>query len=183
MLIEQEEGKPPPVQARQGDIFAGIPSVVVDERPLRVARDFIPKSGRITYNALSEDSAPTPPFDWKEGERIVVKGNLGMGILMTQDCEIDKPKARVTFALVRPIPAGIPEGAVEAWKNRKVYRIFYLGEQGLDPRFGPAYVDFGRLTTFTLEASLVLRQLSLSDAVRDVFREAFIEFVALNRKS
>ncbi|MGC1184664.1 MAG: hypothetical protein WBA31_05860 [Candidatus Dormiibacterota bacterium] len=70
--IIEEEGKPPPVQARQGDIFNAVPSVVVERRPLRVARDFIGKNDRTFYTALSEDDQPEHPFDWDGGEQVVV---------------------------------------------------------------------------------------------------------------
>ncbi|MGC1184665.1 MAG: hypothetical protein WBA31_05865 [Candidatus Dormiibacterota bacterium] len=53
----------------------------------------------------------------------------------------------------------------------------------MSPIFGPAYVDFGRLTTTTLAAVEGRRHLSLTNEIRDALREAFFQYVALDRRS
>jgi len=172
------------IQARQGDVFDKVPSVFIAERPLRVARDWQnPKSGRWTYHAHSEDEQPRKLYDWETGEDVVVRATRGLAVLLTQDCELEKPRSKLTFALVRLLDHSIPLEAVETWRRRERYRIFYLGEQDEEPRFGPAYVDFGRLTTVNLEAlRLEDRLLSMTDYVRDALCEDFIAYLTLERE-
>jgi hypothetical protein len=152
---------------------------------VRVARDFKPQGEgvRIVYTALSEDQKPNQPFDWKEGEDVVVRAKRGYGVLLTQDCELDKPRPMLTFALIRLLDGSQHADDVEVMRNRGKYRSFYLEEQAEDPRFPKAYVDFGYLTTLHPDACrLDDRILSMADDVKDALREDFIQFMTLERE-
>ena len=187
ILIEPEkvEGADPvdpppaPVQARQGDIFKDFPNIWVESRPLRVARDFQPPNGgRIRYLATMEDDDRA--YDWVDGEQVVVSATRGWAVLLTQDCELDKPRAMYTFAAIRPIKESALPDDIEEIRNRLKYRAFYLREQV--GTFEQACVDFGRLTTVSKEALLASeRHLSMTDDIRDALREDFIEFMTNDR--
>lgn len=194
--IEDEEGKEPPVQARQGDIFSDVPSAWVAERPVRVASDFKPQGdGRVKYLATYEDDQRA--YDWTDGEQVVVSATRGFAVLLTQDCELDKPRAMFTMAMVKPISD--PELGdietmsdqekqsledrltdIERMRNRLKYRSFYL--QAQPETFDQAYVDFGRLTTLSRKAlDACARHLSMTDDIRDALREDFVEFMTNER--
>lgn len=168
-------------------MYRNIPSIWILERPLRVARDFRPQgaNARIVYTALSEDDAPAQqPFDWNDGEDVVVRSAKAFGVLLTQDCELDKPRAMLSFALIRLIDKSQHVDDIEVMRNRRKYRSFYLEEQTEEPAFPKAYVDFGRLTTIHPDAVRQAdRVLSMSDDVRDALREDFIEFMTLEREA
>jgi hypothetical protein len=170
-------------QARLGDIYSNVPSLCVDQRPLRIARDWQdPKSGRWAYTARTEDDeAARPPFDWAAGEQFVVTGKRALGVLLTQDCEIEKPHAVLAFALVRSIDHSIPAEAIATMRERRRYRSFFLAAQD-DPPFPAGYVDFGRITS--IERGAVRgedRLLSMSDDVRDAMRMDYIQFCTQER--
>ena len=153
---------------------------------MRVARDFKPQGAgaRIVYTAVSEDQQPAQqPFDWKEGEDVVVRAMRGFAVLLTQDCELDKPKPLLTFAHVRLVDGSQHEEDIDIMRNRAKYRSFYLEEQREEPRFPKAYVDFGRLTTIHPAAFRPAdRILSMTEDVRDALREDFTEFMTLERE-
>lgn len=178
VAIPDDQGRNP-IQAQQGDLYKRVPSVIVESRPLRVARDFQPgHGGRTKYTALSEDDDPEQPFDWEKGENVVVRGRIAPGILLTQDCEIDKPRATFLFAEVRSV-AGIPQEDVEVLRRRQKYRAFFLEGQGEMPH---SFVDFGRLTTIDAGALREAdRWLSLTEVIRSALREDFAEFLANDR--
>lgn len=175
----------PRFPAQQGDIFKDVPSVWIATRPLKVARDFRPEgaAARLKYTAINEVDAPQKPFDWAGGEDVVVRATRGFGILLTQDCELDKPKGMLTFAMIRLLDGSQHAENVEVMRNRRKYRSFYLEEQTQAPAFRAAYVDFGRLTTIAPAAiNQADRLLSLVPEVRDALREDFIEFLNLERE-
>ena len=173
-------------QARQGDIYTNALSTWIESRPVRVARDFQPSGvgARLRYTAVSEDQIPTQPFDWtRNGEQIVVRAMKSFGVLMTQDCELEKPKPMLTFAFVRLFDESHHAADIEAVRNRGKYRSFYLEEQLGDLPFPRAYIDFGRLTSVHPSAVAVAdRHLSMADDVRDTMREDFIAFLNLDRE-
>jgi hypothetical protein len=185
-LIPARADGSPRFQAQQGDIFENGLSVWIAQRPIRVARDFRPQGAgeRIVYTALSEDQEPaSQPYEWREGEDVIVRAVKGYAVLLTQDCELDKPRPMLTFALIRVIDGSQHAEDIEIMRNRGKYRSFYLEEQTEEPRLPKAYVDFGRLTTVHPTACrLDDRILSMSDDVRDALREDFIEFMTLERE-
>jgi hypothetical protein len=174
----------PQYQGRLGDIYDNVPSLCIGARPLRVCRDWRdPKSGRMAYTARYEDDADAePPFNWLEGEDVVVTCKRGLAVLLTQDCEIEKPRAVFAFALIRVIDDSVAPQAINQMRSRQKYRSFYLAPQA-DPAFPAAYVDFGRITSIERDAVRPEdRRLSMSDDVRDCMQMDYIDFRALDRR-
>src|SRR5438552_7913991 len=90
-----------------------MPSVVVEGRPLRVARRYeggkaTPQPGaRQIYGVHTEDGdQPQGGFRWtfdQGGEEILVRAHRTTAIVLSHDCEIDKDDRHRALAMVRPI--------------------------------------------------------------------------------
>jgi hypothetical protein len=161
-----------------------VPSVWITHRPIDVVRNRQPKpGGRVEVYLHSEDGPdPQQPFNWGSGEDVVVRAIKGYGVLLSQDCELEKLNPMIAFGYVRLVDGSQGENAMELIRNRRKFRSFYLAAQEADPAFPEAYVDFGRITTLALDAIQILdRYASMSDEVRDAMREDFIEFMSLDR--
>lgn len=71
------------------------------------------------------------------------------GILLTHDCQIDKPGTRhLIVALVRPL-GPLPADQQEMLRGNQVHSYYYLpaSSEGMEE----SYVDFRRLTTLSVE--------------------------------
>jgi hypothetical protein len=209
--IRPTEKTPHPVQAQQGDIFVRVPAVVLDSRPLLIVRAPAVTPPRHVKdwldNAKADASAellgvlPEDPhetagpskwdFEWEtHGERVILHSYRAMGVLLSHDCELDKPrdKVLVTFARIRSAK-GLSAEAVQIMRNRNKYRAFYLAPQADQPSIPESYIDFGALTTVSL-ASLPMkgdsghfldRYASMDPVIRDAMREDFIDFMTAER--
>jgi hypothetical protein len=148
----------------QGDIFKLIPTVVIDQ-PLTVVREHtFPKfqSGLLGEEYDSLNQFP----DGEKGERIATKCHLAFGVILTDDCEIDKEEKHRLFGLIRPFNTSQHEEDKTIIRNGGNRSYFHLA--ALNALVPEGYVDFRRITTV---ASSYLhdskRVASLSDGARD----------------
>lgn len=172
---------PPGAQVSQGDIYLFVPSSHVERRPLQVIRPLrTEKGGLQSYRVHSEDGdAPSDGFKWdkQDGERLLVRGYLRMGILVSHDCEIDSDTRHRILAMVRPITDLQPEHRQAVVDNEQVCAL-PLAPQDREPQMALSFVDFRRLTTVrpdVLAASN--RYASLSSEIRKALAEWFWEYL------
>jgi hypothetical protein len=198
------------IQAQQGDIFLQIPSVVIRSRPLAVIRPLNGSPTKYVANWINEagqgtelrrflpedlaqgDPQPTPAFAWDTaGEDVVQRVTRSMAVLMSQDCELDKPHKKVllSFARIRVTDGSQSVDAITNMKNRNEYRSFYLAPQGDKPTLPECYVDFGAITTLSLQSivetdgfNVRWRYLSMHPDVRDAMRQDFVDFMVADRE-
>ncbi len=204
--IPLRKDETPCIQAQQGDIFQKMPAFVVRSRPLHALR---PPTGSppkavadwlranpsgVLHRMVQEDAQDQvrPPLDWATaGEDILAHATRGAAVLLTQDCELDKPRQRVllTFARIRLMDRSQSADAIENMRNRNEYRAFYLAPQNDHPVLEECYVDFGSLTTIRLQCLLMEdgihikdRYLSMHPDVRDAMRQDFIDYMTADRE-
>ena len=151
-------------------------------RPLRVARFHKNVAGgRVLYGVHEEQGqAPQGGFKWSVaggGEDLLVRAHLGMGMVITHDCEIENDPSTRTLAMIRPISDLDPATQERVFKG-EVYSAFPLEAQEQDPKFGRGFIDFRRITTVradVLDASV--RVASASDELRKAIAERFWDYL------
>jgi len=172
----------PAFPAQQGDIYRNVPHVCLATRPVRLLIDQSAANQREPYRVTSEDDEDAGRA--RAGTSMVVEGERGFGILLTQDCELDKTRPTLIFARVRFVTPGTEAHHLDRIRQRRVYRSFFLpASEGPEVGFPASIVDFGRLTT--LHPSAVRhddRILSLHDDVRDCLRRDFTAFLMAERE-
>jgi hypothetical protein len=178
----------PPIDGEilQGDIFDRMPSVFVESRPLRVARQWKMSGTRDMWEVHREDGpGPSGGFRWlmdQGGEpALLVHAHIGLAMVMSHDCEIENDPATRTLAMIRPITE-LDESAQRALfsglEDEVRYAIFPLEAQTAEPRMDRAFVDFRRLTTVrpaVLAASSHLA--SVSDELRSAVAQGFRQYL------
>lgn len=167
--------------AQQGDIYRNVPHVGLTTRPVKYLVDQSAANKRQPYLVTNEDQDDIPLG--RAGTNMVVEGERGLGILLTQDCELDKAKPTLIFARIRFVTPGTELQHLQRIRERRVYRSFFLPASEQDFRLPASIVDFGRLTT--LLPSAVRhddRVLSLHDDVRDCLRRDFTAFLMAERE-
>lgn len=180
------------LQVQQGDVFRRVPHLRVSERPVRAFYDESGANQKRPYRLAAEDDL----YDQAEGDALafgpvdhlwpgvaVASAEIGLGIVLSQDCELQKRRPTLIFARVRPITVDVERTHIELIRNRGVYRSFYLPASTSPVPFPASIVDFGRLTTLQLPAlRLADRLLSLHDEVRDCLRRDFVAFLMADRE-
>ena len=149
----------------QGDILELLPHVSLSN-PLFALR----KEAETIFRATSE---PYDTFDDKGGQDVIATCKRARAILITHDCEIDKPQ--VTHWLVCPVVPATrlrPEN-LDRLKRNRIYSMLYL------PRLGDtlveSFVDFNHISTLDPEyVRNGKRVTSLSDTGR---RSLYVQFI------
>jgi hypothetical protein len=115
-----------------------------------------------------------------EGD-LVVETHFGLGMLITQDCELDKPDP--TFLVVPLVDIRtFSEQAIEAIRELQKFRWFYLPPHTGSSRltsWGHAVADFAACTPVTPNVLANLqRVVSVAPTVRDALQAALIRYFA-----
>jgi len=168
-------------EVQQGDIYADIPSVVVATRPLQVARNFVPKNGRVITSVHDEAHPPADGFRWGEDqngeEAFLVHAQVGLAMVLSNDCEIENdPNVRILAAVRSAAVLNSPwhEGLFSGQEDQIQYGIFPLEAQATEPTFERSFVDFRHITTVRagfLDNSN--RIASVSEELRELVAQAF----------
>lgn len=163
MAVELYEAPRPEIS--QGDILDLLPHVYLN-RPLFA----LSKEAETIFRVTGE---PYPQFDDRHGQDVVATCKRSRAILITQDCEIDKPQV-VHWMICPVVPASRlrPEN-VDRLKRNRIYSMLYL------PRYadalGESFVDFTHITTLDAEyVKNAQRIISLSDMGR---RGLYVQFL------
>jgi hypothetical protein len=130
----------------RGDVFECVPHLLLKDqpRPLRPATLPGNKSGFLIED-LPEGTLPQPGKEFVVPAACVVARTM----LLTYDCEIDKPKSLRTIALVRPLDPKMPQVDRDKVRNNQKLAFFYLPAQ--DGMLPECYVDFRRVSTISPE--------------------------------
>jgi hypothetical protein len=188
MLVRARRYLPPNEdKLLQGDIYTDLPSLIVENRPLRCARPFRQKrDGREQWFVHTEGvNPPRDGFTWGidrpdlTGERATLaQGFVSYAMLMTHGCEIDHDDFR-HVAMIRPDTHLSEEMRTSLFSGHpQNYALFPLEAQEEEPTLPRCFVDFRRITTVrppVLAAST--RHASLSDELREALAEAFWLFL------
>jgi hypothetical protein len=130
----------------QGDLFECVPQLLLKDKPRPLHPATLPgkKPG---YEVDELPEAALPPA----GKEVLVPAScvVARALLLTYDCEIDKPKSLRTIALVRPLDPGMPQADCEKIRGNQRLAFFYLpAVEGILPE---CYVDFRRICTVAPE--------------------------------
>ncbi len=144
----------------QGDILERVPLLHLKDLPATLARATLPGNRQGFEQGPTLPEAPKPAG----GSSLLVPAlcDYTRGILLTHDCQIDKPGTRhLTVALVRPL-GPLPAEQQELIRTNQVHSYFHLppGPQGPEE----SYVDLRRLTTLSVE---IIRAASRLAALAD----------------
>ncbi len=160
----------------QGDVFDFLPLVYVKDQAAIVKRATLPgnRDGfeivAPTPNTTQPKSGPSPT--------VVAPCDFSRAVLLTYDCEIDKPAAKfMTFALVRPLDPRMPDSDKATIRENRKFACFYLpGEPANAPE---AYVDFRRLSTVGIDLVKSANRISrLTDQSRKGLLFQFYRYLA-----
>jgi hypothetical protein len=156
----------PKDEISQGDLLADVPSALIED--LR----YMVQTGEDTFKL---DSDPQPrrldrmyPSNAREVRTF--------GVVITHDCEIDKPSRRslVYVALVRPL-AGVAEEHREGFRSNTRHRAFYLPANEYLP--DESYVDLRRMTPVVGNVIGELPRLAcMNEDGRSMLREQLFRF-------
>ena len=139
--MAEEFYEAPREKISQGDIFHLLPHVYV-ERPLLALN----KEADSPFRATSE---PFSVFDDKNGQAILAKCKRKTAILITNDCEIDKPQLKKW--LVCPVlPVTVLRNTNQDLVRRnRIYSMFHLPKHR--ESLAESFVDFNQITTLQVE--------------------------------
>jgi hypothetical protein len=130
----------------QGDVFESIPHLLLKDQPQPLRSTTLPgKKPGYQVEQLPEGALPPA------GKEVVVAAScvVARAILLTYDCEIDKPKSLRTVALVRPLDPGMPSADREKIVANQRLAFFYL--PAWEGKLPECYVDFRRICTIAPE--------------------------------
>jgi hypothetical protein len=161
-------------QLCQGDILERVPHLFLKEQPRPLRKTTVPKN-RIVYELeeLAEGALPITP---EEGALVPAACQVTRAMLLTHDCEIDKDKKHRTVALVRPLPANMPDQDRATIQQNQRFPFFYLPAGG--DQLPESYVDFRRLCTVSPQwVDTAARLASLTIAARQAMLLQLLRFL------
>ncbi len=130
----------------QGDIFECVPHLLLKDQPRPLHSTTLPgRKAGYQVEELPEGALPQP------GKEVLAPAScvVARAVLLTYDCEIDKPKSLRTVALVRPLDPGMPQADREKIRSNQRLAFFHLpAREGTLPE---CYVDFRRISTVSPE--------------------------------
>jgi hypothetical protein len=137
----------------QGDIIRQVPHIHL-KPPLIAVRRESTKSGEklapfeYPLGAPNEENpvnaTPRGGFKFGTGDNIVAFCQLGFGMVLTYDCEIDNDKKHRHIALIRPL-GPLPAQDQQTIRERRNVSYCYL--PAYPDVIEESYVDFRRMTT------------------------------------
>lgn len=159
----------------QGDLLARVPQLLLKDQPRLLRKTTLP-GNRSGYEVedLAEDALPITA---DEGNLVPAICQVTRALLLTYDCEIDKDKKHRTVALVRPLPANMPEAERAIIRENRRFSFFYLPAGG--EMLPESYVDFRRVCTVSPRwVDSAARLASLTVAARQAMLLQFFRFHA-----
>jgi hypothetical protein len=158
----------------QGDIFERVPLAYLKDEPLIIRKATLPGK-REGYEVASPFSLTTSQ---PKGPILVPAScDCTRALLLTFDCEIDKPSTKVlTFALIRPLDPTMPEADQTKIRGNRKFAFFFLpAAEGTAPA---GYVDFRRLGTVGIEVVKAAARIArLSEASRKAMLFQFFRYL------
>jgi hypothetical protein len=151
----------------QGDLFDLVPSVYVHDL------GYMSKTDTTKYRLLRNRPES---FKLDAEHAATAMAIRRPAIVVTHDCEIDKPHSRATvlMALVRPIDK-VPDEHRDGFRDYTRHRAFYLPETSY--LTGENYADLRAITTIRRDMLDELRRLaSMSEDGRRMLREQLFRF-------
>lgn len=147
----------------------------------RGARPTLERHGLADVILEGAKIAQAPRYSGTGDGDLVVETHFGLGMLLTQDCELDKPDPTFLVAPLLDIRTFADE-AIEAIRELRKFRWFYLAPHQGRGRFsswGHAVADFAAATPVAPNVLASLeRVVSLAPVVRDAMQTALIRYLA-----
>lgn len=164
----QEFYRPVTDELCQGDVFATVPLVRLRGAPLALTRaDFSPTRSGYEADTGFDPAAASPAQ--RRDRSILATCDYTHAVLLTHDCEIDKPNAKdLSLAIVRPVDRAWTPEELRRIRNGDKLAMFYLEQDG---DWQPCYVDFRRLVTVGPD---LLKSLSRVRRLGEVPRDAML---------
>lgn len=156
----------------QGDIFGCVPLLHLRTTPPAVRPTSL-SGGRHGFEVRKDFDAASATSSARQNVQVVADCDFTQAVLLTYDCEIDKPtNKQLALAIIRPF--NFSEADAEGVRGSRRLSFFYLPAEGDAPE---CYVDFRRLVTLSpavVGACPRLRR--LGEASRDAMMMQFIRF-------
>ncbi len=166
--MSEELYENPRPESSQGDILDLVPHIYLQKPLLSLARE-----AETIFRASTE---PFPQFDDKNGQSIAATCKRQRAILVSHDCEIDKPQVRRWLVCpVIPLVA-LPTENRDLVRRNRIYAMLHLPKyrDGLPESF----VDFNQVTTLGADfIESAKRLVSLSDMGRMGLYAQFIRWL------
>jgi hypothetical protein len=167
--------RPLPEQLCQGDVFERVPLVAVKDLPPVIKKTTL--AGKREGFEVVEALLPSQPPNSSPPLLVAASCDHTRAVLLTYDCEIDKPSAKVlTVALVRPLDPKTPEADKAVLRENRKFAFFHLPpEQANGPE---SYLDFRRIGAVSVEVvKAAIKRASLSDLARKAMLFQFFRFL------
>lgn len=159
--------EPPRTEISQGDIIEFLPHIFLDNPLLALHGE------RDTETVFRATGEPYTNFNDKDGQAVIAKCKRSKAILISHDCEVDKPQVKKWLVCpVVPMDKLQPKNH-DLLKRNRIFSMLYLPK--LDKILVDGFVDFNQITT--LESEFVKagnRIISLSDIGR---RALYVQFI------
>ncbi len=157
----------PRPEISQGDIVELLPHVSLD-KPLLALH----KEGE-TETVFRATGEPYTSFNDKDGQAVIAKCKRSRGVLISHDCEVDKPQVKKWLVCpVVPMDRLQPKNH-DLVKRNRIFSMLYLPK--FDKITVDSFVDFNQITTLDSEfIKAGKRIISLSDIGR---RALYVQFV------
>jgi hypothetical protein len=165
--------RPVDAQLCQGDILRFAPHLLLKQPP-QALRKTTSRGNKSVYEL---EELPVPPVSLpSEGVLVPVPCQVTWGILLTHDCEVDKDRKHRTVAMIRTIPAEMPDNDRAIIKQNQRFPFYYLPPLADIPE---SYVDFRRISTLSPEiVDSATRFASLSQEARQAMLLQFFRYMA-----
>lgn len=152
---------------------------MLSEPGYRVLRTFQARGGRTAVSLHGQDNPPKGDFKWAEGkESVQAEGQLGMGIVLTHDCEIENEDSRQhrLVGMLRPFDR-LTDQDREVIISGKHYGRLYLPSWP-DAGVPECYLDLRRVTTLREDALPNDQRIAaMTDFGREIIQRAVIRYL------
>jgi hypothetical protein len=159
--------EPPRTEISQGDILEILPHISLGYPLLALHKE---QETETVFRATGE---PYTNFNDRDGQTVIANGRRSMAILISHDCEIDKPQVKKWLVCpVVPMERLKPKNHDLLRRNR-IFSMLFLPK--LEKILGDSFVDFNHFTTLDSEfVKSAKRIISLSDLGR---RALYVQFI------
>lgn len=157
----------PRPEISQGDVLDLLPHISLDKPLLALYRE---GEAETVFRAVGE---PYTNFNDKDGHAVIAKCKRSRAILISPDCEVDKPQVKKWLICPVVLMDRLQPKNHDLLKRNRIFSMLYLPK--FEKILPDSFVDFNHITTLDSEfIKSGKRIISLSDVGR---RALYVQFI------